>query len=108
MRVLIDGRDIVNFRGAEYTIDHIQWDGAQVKEFTSFAPLPEKSVTVIPVNIVSRPLHPFVMEQPSEMNNYTARIYLDDMPGGNGWVEFDVYYIDAPPEELGLAVPWKN
>jgi len=108
MRVLIDGRDIVNFKGAEYTIDHIQWDGPQVKDFTSLAPLPEKDVTVIPVNIESRPLHPFVMEQPDEMNGHAARIYLDDMPGGNGWVEFDLYYIDAAPGELGLAVPWEN
>ncbi|MBL7645191.1 MAG: hypothetical protein JNK74_03265 [Candidatus Hydrogenedentes bacterium] len=106
MRVLIDGRDIVNFRGAEYTIDHIQWDGAQVKDFTSIAALPDDNVTVIPVNIESRPLHPFVMEQPGEENGYTARVYLDDMPGGNGWVEMDLYYIDAPPEDLGLAVPW--
>lgn len=106
MRVLIDGRDIVNFHGVEYTIDHIQWDGAQVKEFTSLAALPADKVTVIPVNIESRPLHPFVMEQPSEENGFTARVYLDDMPGGNGWVEMDLFYIDASPEELGLAVPW--
>jgi hypothetical protein len=108
MRVLIDGRDIVNLRGAEYTIDHIQWDGPQVKEFTALAPLPAKQVTVIPVNVESRPLHPFVLEQPDSGNEFTARIYLDDMPGGNGWVEFDLYYVDETPEELGLAVPWED
>lgn len=108
MRVLIDGRDIVKFQGTGYTIDHIQWDGAQVKDFTSIAPLPEKEVTVIPVNIESRPLHPFVMEQPNEKNGYTARIYLDDVPGGNGWVEFDLYYLEGAPDEFGLEVPWKN
>jgi hypothetical protein len=30
------------------------------------------------------------------------------MPGGNGWVEFDLYYVDETPEELGLAVPWED
>jgi len=108
VRVLVDGRDIINVRGQEYTIDHIQWDGPQVQDFTFHAPLPEKAVTVIPIDIESRPLHPFVLEQPDAENGYTARIYLDDMPGGNGWIEFDLYYIDQHPEALGLAVPWKN
>ncbi|MBX3178973.1 MAG: hypothetical protein KF886_16585 [Candidatus Hydrogenedentes bacterium] len=107
-RILVDGRDIVNVAGDTYSIDHIQWDGAHVQDFTFHGPLPEREVTVIPIDIESRPLHPFVLEQPSAKNGYTARIYLDDQPGGNGWMEFDLYYIDERPEALGLDVPWPN
>lgn len=47
-----------------------------------------------------------MLEQPSPENDYTVRIYLDDMPGGNGWMIFDLYYIPEPPESLGLQIPW--
>lgn len=63
-------------------------------------------VTVIPHDIESRPMHPFVLEQPSPENDFTVKIYLDDMPGGNGWMIFDLYYIPESPESLGLQIPW--
>ena len=106
VRIQVDGRDILHIHGDSYRIEHIRWDHPHVQEFTFSAPLPRQEVTVIPHDIESRPLHPFILEQPSPTNDFTARIYLDDLPGGQGWMEFDLYYIEESPEALGLAVPW--
>lgn len=106
VRIQIDGRDILHVQGDSYRIEHIRWDHPDVQEFTFTAPLPQKDVTVIPADIESRPLHPFMLEQPNAENGYTAKIYLDDLPGGQGWMEFDLYYVDEAPSSLGLAVPW--
>ena len=65
-------------------------------------------VTVVPKDIYSRPMHPFVLEQPTEDNDYTVRIYLDDLPGGKDWVICDLYYIPKAPASLGLALPWQK
>lgn len=106
VRVLVDGRDIVNVQGDQYRIEHIRWDNPQVQKFSFTAPLPARDVTVIPLDLESRPLHPFMLEQPNAENGYTARLYLDDLPGGGGWMEFELYYIDQKPEDLGLTTPW--
>ena len=63
-------------------------------------------ILVVPKDIDSRPMHPFVLEQPNGSNNHTASVYLYDEPGGKGRVKFDLYYIPRKPAELGLAIPW--
>jgi len=105
--VEIDGRDILHIRGDKYWIEHLQWDGPAVKEATFLAPLPASEVTIIPKDIYSRPIHPFIFEQPDANNDYTAKVYLYDAPGGKDWMKFDLYYIPARPEELGMEIPWK-
>ena len=103
----VDGRDILKIRGDKIEIEHLRWDGMYFKDYEILTPLPAKAVTVIPKDIESRPMHPFVLEQPNAGNGYTAKIYLYDVPGGAGWSKFDVYYIDRPPEELGLEIEWE-
>jgi len=62
---------------------------------------------VIPVDIQSRSFRPFVLEQPTKDNNYTAVIYLSDYPEhGYSWWKFDLYYIPKSPKELDLEIPW--
>ena len=104
---MIDGRDILNLSGQKYSIDHLRWDGPHVKECRFLAPLPASAVTIVPKDLYSRPIHPFVLEQPTAENGFTGRIYLDDLPGGNDWVRCDLYYIPKPPSELGLSLPWR-
>ncbi|HPI74979.1 MAG TPA: hypothetical protein PLZ01_16310, partial [bacterium] len=87
-------------------IEHIKWDDIYFKDQTIFAALPQRPVTVIPKNLDSRPMHPFVLEQPSAANGYTAKILLNDLPGGAGWCKFDLYYIDKNPLELNMLPPW--
>jgi hypothetical protein len=108
VEVMVDGRDILNVTGDTYHIEHLRWDHAHVRTLEFFAPLPAERVTVIPKDIESRPMHPFVLEQPDADNEFTARIYLDDLPGGQGWMIFDLYYILEPPENLGLEIPWSK
>ena len=108
VEVMVDGRDILNVTGDTYRIEHLRWDSPHVQVFEFLAPLPGKRVTVIPKDIESRPMHPFVLEQPGPDNAYTARIYLDDLPGGQGWMIFDLYYIPEPPENVGLEIPWSK
>lgn len=105
---MIDGRDIINIAGDTHSIQHLRWDGPDVKAFDILTPLPRDAVTVVIKDLYSRPIHPFVLEQPSEANDYTVRIYLDDLPGGQDWVKCDLYYLAKPPEELGLRVPWQE
>ena len=98
----IDGRDIVRVRGSDVSIEHLRWDGPYVERCEVLAPLPDAAVTVIPKDIVSRAVHPFVLEQPSRENGYTAEIYLNDLPGGADWWEFKLYCIPRRPSELAL------
>lgn len=104
--VLVDGQDMLIVSGGQYRIENIRWDGAYAKVDEMLVPLPKENVTVLPLDIESRPMHPFVLEQPSAENDYSVRIYLDDAPGGNGWMKFDLYYIPEAPQQLGLQVPW--
>jgi len=105
--VLVDGQDMLELSGGEYRLVPLRWDPGQVVVGEVTVPLPREAVTVIPKDLDSRPMHPFVLEQPGPENDYTARIYLDDVPGGNGWMKFDLYYLPVSPGEVGLAVPWK-
>ena len=102
----IDGRDILKIHQGNYEIEHLRWDPPTIKNCLFSVPLPEKKVTVIIKVLQSRELQPFVLEQPNEKNNYTAQIYIYDIPEGRDWIKFDLYYIDKSPKELGLEVPW--
>jgi hypothetical protein len=104
----IDGRDILILKGDEYWIEHLRWDAPQVIDCRFLQKLPSEGFTVIPDNIKSRPMHPFVLQQPDKENNYTAKIYLYDKPGGFGRMKFDLYYIPKPPNELGLGNLWQD
>jgi hypothetical protein len=102
----VDGRDVLEIKGDKMSIKHLRWDNISHLEHTFYKKLPDKSVTVIPDDLYSRPIHPFIMEQPNARNNYTARIYLFDEPGGRDWVKFDLYYITENPVKLGLDIKW--
>ncbi len=104
----VDGRDIVEIKGDQMNIKHLRWDPVQHLSYEVFEALPAKSFTVIPDDLYSRSMHPFVLEQPSEENNYTAKIYLFDEPGGGDWVKFDLYYIPESPKDMELEIPWNK
>ena len=104
----VDGRDIVEIQGDRVNIRHLRWDPVQHLSYEVFEALPARAFTVIPDDLYSRSMHPFVLEQPGEENNYTAKIYLFDEPGGGDWVKFDLYYIPEKPEDLGLGIPWNK
>jgi len=103
----VDGRDILSVRGDDLEIEHLRWDPIYFHNHTFAKPLPRRAGTVVPEDIESEPMHPFILEQPSEKNNYTAKVYLYDVPGGAHWVKFNLYFIDESPEALGLNVPWE-
>ncbi|HPN36461.1 MAG TPA: hypothetical protein PK843_18300 [bacterium] len=102
----VDGVDVLKMNDRNLEIEHVKWDAIYFKDQTIFAALPQRPVTVIPKNLDSRPMHPFVLEQPSAANGYTAKILLNDLPGGAGWCKFDLYYIDKNPLELNMLPPW--
>ena len=104
----IDGDDIVQIKDSTLVVKHLRWDAPYFSGSKFFAQLPRRQVTVIPFDIDSRPLHPFVLQQPKKENDYTVQIYLNDAPGGAGWCKFDLYYILQSPEELGLKIPWEE
>ena len=106
--VEIDGRDILIIKDKKYKIEHLRWDGPNVKQCQFVGKLPQKTVTIIPKDIESRPMHPFVLQQPNKENDYTIKIYLYDKPGGFGIVNFDLYYIPKSPDELGLKMNWER
>jgi hypothetical protein len=104
----VDGIDILKIRDKTMDVEHIKWDDIYFKEANFVAALPQSAVTVIPKDLESRPMHPFVLEQPSKENNYTVKILLNDLPPGAGWCKFDLYYVPGRPEKLGLANPWEK
>jgi len=102
----IDGRDILLIQGDQFKMQHLRWDPGSCTASTFYHPLPQQTVTVLVDDIESRPIHPFILEQPNNRNNYTVKIYLFDQPGGTGSVKFDLYYIPVSADKLGLNVPW--
>ena len=103
----VDGKDILHIRGEDVWIEHIRHDHVNSVETELFRPLPRTEVTVLLKEIESRPIRPFILEQPNEQNGYTLKVYLSDSPGGFGWWEFELYYVDESPSETGLAIPWQ-
>jgi hypothetical protein len=104
----VDGRDLVKIRTNNIEVEHLRYDNIveMTHEFSN--PLPQNECTVLIKDIQSRSFHPFVLEQPSADNDFTATIYLSDYPQhGYSWWEFEVYCIEKGPDVLGLATPWK-
>ena len=102
----VDGRDLIRIRGDKSEVEHLRWDGMSVSESNIVNPLPATDVCVIPRSVGSRPMHPFILSQPCEENDYTVTVYLNDLPGGSDWWEFDLFYIPKTPAELGLNTAW--
>ena len=103
----VDGKDILSIRGDSITIDHVQDDPIHSVECRFDRKLPEREVTVLVRDLESRTLHPFVLEQPTNENDYTFKLYLADRGRGYAWWVFELYYVERTPEDVGLAVPWQ-
>jgi hypothetical protein len=104
----VDGRDILHIAGDKWKIEHLRWDGAFINKVELFKSLPKQAVTVIAKDIESRPMHQFVLEQPTKENGYSVQVYLYDSPGGPGINHFELYYIPMPPDEFGVLNGWGN
>ncbi|NLN92310.1 MAG: hypothetical protein GX130_03240 [Candidatus Hydrogenedens sp.] len=92
--LLCDGQDLVIIQDDQFSIKNLYYDGVSVRLAEFLEPLPKRPVKVIIDDLESRPMHPFILEQPSAENDYTLKVYLDDQPGGNGWMIFDLYYLE--------------
>ncbi len=104
----VSGRDILLVHGDSLEVEHLGGDAVLSMSHEFFDKLPAKEVAVLVRDVESRRSHPFVLEQPSKKNDYTAKVFLVDRGRGYGWFELELYYIDAPPADLGLAVPWQE
>lgn len=104
----VDGRDILKIRGDQIEIDHLRWDPIYFQNHQFFTPLPQRSVAVVVRDLASNPIHPFVLEQPTAENDFTAKIYLYDVPGGAGWVKLELYYFEQDPASLQLGLEWER
>jgi len=107
-QAIIDGQDLLHVRGGEHHIEHLRWDHPHDVTVTFHQPLPREEVTVVVRDLYSRPLHPFILEQPTAANDFTVQVYIDDAPGGQDWFRFQLYYLPGPPQHYGLAVPWQE
>jgi len=105
-RCRVDGKDILHIKGEELKTEHVAYDELQDISCEFKAPLPRKEVTVLLQENEALEIHPFVLEQPSAANDYTVRVYLYNRPPGYAWWDFDLYFVDKPPESLGLETPW--
>lgn len=108
IEILVDGQDLVHISGEKHWVEHLRWDGPDVRVFEVMKPLPREHVTVVPKDLYSRPMHPFVLEQPNAENDYTVKVYLDDLPGGQDWFKCELYYLPGAPAEYGLQAPWQK
>jgi hypothetical protein len=107
-RARVDGRDIVHVQADRATIEHIEADAIGTVDQEFFQPLPAQGVTVFVKDIKSLESAPFILEQPTADNDYTAKIYLfDSLPGYQDW-EFELYYTNEDPFENDLAPPWQK
>lgn len=104
----VDGRDILHIKGDKWDIEHLRWDGVFINKEELFKSLPKQPVTVLARDIESRPMHQFVLEQPSKENDFSVQVYLYDAPGGPGINHFELYYIPIAPKELGILDGWEE
>lgn len=104
--IMIDGQDMLEIKGDSFKLIPIKWDAGSMHRAELTSPLPKQQGTVIPKDLESRAMHPFVLEQPAPHNDFTVRIYLNDLPGGQALMKFDLYFLPDSPEQLGLDVPW--
>jgi hypothetical protein len=104
----IDGCDLIHIKGNEAQVEHLKDDPPFITNQQFFGSLPAQQVTVIPKDIESKPMHQFVLEQPSKENGYSVQLYLYDMAPGTNINHFELYYIPRSPDELGLEIPWKK
>ncbi len=107
-RARVDGRDIVHVRANQATIEHVEADPIVDLGHEFFESLPERPVTVFVKDLASPESDPFVLEQPTAANDYTAKIYLFDRLPSYSWWEFELYYVDEDPFEHRLAPPWQK
>ncbi len=98
----VDGRDILSIQEDNLSVEHLRWDHISHESSEFFSPLPKREGSVIIEDIESQYMHPFVIQQPTRDNDFTARIYLNDVPGGAHWCRFNLYFISRRPEKLGL------
>lgn len=103
----VDGKEILSVRGRDLAIEHIQDDPHQPGAHRLHAELPERPVTVWMRVLESRPIHPFVLQQPRADNDYTVKVFLFDREPGYGEWALELYYVEGPPESHGLAIPWQ-
>jgi hypothetical protein len=103
----VDGKDILHIRGKHVQIQHVSGDSIAKAAHELFRPLPEKEVTVLIEDLNSEELHPFVLEQPTAENRYTAKIYMFDKPPGYGRWVLRVYFLDESPDNLRVSNPWQ-
>jgi len=103
----VDGRDILSVRGETASIRHLRWDRISLERREFFRPLPARRGSVLIEDIESQEMHPFVIQHPGPKNDFTARIYLNDVPGGAHWFRFNLYFTERSPGDLGLD-PWRR
>ena len=66
------------------------------------------SVTVFAKKIKPSSSDPFILEQPTADNDYTAKIYLyDRLPGYQDW-EFELFYTIEDPFTNNQAPSWQK
>ncbi len=106
--ILVDGQDLILIKGHKIKVEHLKWDPPVLQTAEIFNPLPNKDCIVLPVPKISRPLHPFVLSQPSQENDYTVTIYIDDREGGTGRFLFDLYVWEKEIKETKLISDWKR
>lgn len=106
--ILIDGQDVLYISGKNLKIEHLKWDPPILQSVEFYTYLPPKSVIVLPISLISRPLHPFVISQPSPENGYTATIYIDDREGGYARFLLDLYIWDFDITNTNLIPNWKE
>ncbi len=106
--ILVDGQDLLHIKGDKYWIEHLRWDRPEIVSTEIITSLPAREVLVIPVDISSRPLYPFVLYQPSPKNDFQATIYLDDRPGGTGRFTFALYMIEPEGIDLPIIKNWSE
>ncbi len=99
---MIDGKDIVRFRDEQVELEHVMADPPHSIEFDVTTSLPRTPVTALLEILESGEWKPFVLEQPAASNDWTVSIYLFDPGVGYGKREFNLYYVEREPADLGL------
>lgn len=102
----VDGKTIHRLRADRVEMDLLSGDPTDVALQEWKEPLPLRDGFLALRNLGSAPLGPFVLEQPSEENDFTAKIFLFDSEPGYGRWEFEVYWTARTPESAVLEIGW--
>ena len=100
---VVDGRDVIVIKDRHITIKHLDWKPIEKMKYEFFDEFPKTGEYILLGKCLEgRHIKDTVnfAELPSEKNNFTIKLEIDDFPSGDAWYRFELYYALKDNEDV--------